>query len=134
MGEKSVQHLFAGVKSGVWRKLAGLRGPLAVCALCGRPPPEAAFFFAIGLIAAKPVKPCDGGVFGALNSLLFLKQNGVHPAGASLQKSRRHRPRAAHQVQALPSPSAGKGAPAAMARMSCETPSTRASRKAVRLG
>ena len=26
--------------------------------------------FAIGLIAAKPVKPCDGGIFGALDSLL----------------------------------------------------------------
>ena len=25
---------------------------------------------AIGLIAAKPLKPCDGGVFGALDSLL----------------------------------------------------------------
>ena len=26
--------------------------------------------FATGLIAAKPLKPCDGAVFGALNSLL----------------------------------------------------------------
>ena len=26
--------------------------------------------FAMGLIAAKPVKPCDGGVFGPLNLLL----------------------------------------------------------------
>ena len=28
--------------------------------------------FATDLIASKPVKPCDGGVFGALNLLLFL--------------------------------------------------------------
>ena len=32
-------------------------------------------FLAPGLIAAKPVKPCDGGVFGALNLLLFLQQS-----------------------------------------------------------
>ena len=32
-------------------------------------------FFAPDLIAAKPVKPCDGGVFGALNSLLKKEQN-----------------------------------------------------------
>ena len=35
--------------------------------------PCACTFSAIGLIAAKPVKPCDGGVFQALNLLLFLQ-------------------------------------------------------------
>ena len=36
---------------------------------CSRLHMETRADFAIGLIAAKPVKPCDGGVFGALNSL-----------------------------------------------------------------
>ena len=36
---------------------------------CSRPHLETRTDFAIGLIAAKPVKPCDGGVLGALNSL-----------------------------------------------------------------
>ena len=31
--------------------------------------------FATSLIAAKPVKPCDGGVFGALNLLLKKESN-----------------------------------------------------------
>ena len=46
------------------------------CSAPGREPvraaartPETSAFFAIGLIAAKPVKPCDGGVFGALDLL-----------------------------------------------------------------
>ena len=32
-------------------------------------------YFAIALIAAKPVKPCDGGVFGGLNLLLKKEQH-----------------------------------------------------------
>ena len=32
-------------------------------------------FLAPALIAARPVKPCDGGVLGALNSLLKMKRN-----------------------------------------------------------
>ena len=43
-------------------------------------------FFAPGLIAAKPVKPCDGGIFEALNLLLFLKQRpAVMPLPARQQ-------------------------------------------------
>ena len=37
-------------------------------------------FFAPGLIADKPVKPCDGGVFGALN-LLLISEHGSGKAG-----------------------------------------------------
>ena len=44
----------------------------------GLPPPIRApgnhRFFAPALIAAKPVEPCDGGIFQALNLLLFLQQ------------------------------------------------------------
>ena len=41
--------------------------------------------FATDLIAAKPVKPCDGGVSGALNVRLFLRCNqGAAHAGAKL--------------------------------------------------
>ena len=32
-------------------------------------------FFAIRLVAAKPVKPCDGGISGALNLLSEMKQS-----------------------------------------------------------
>ena len=39
---------------------------------CGGPQ---CVFLATGLIAARPVKPCDGGVLGALNSLLKMKRN-----------------------------------------------------------
>ena len=38
-------------------------------------PPVFRRFSAMGLIAAKPVKPCDGGVFEALNLLLKTEQN-----------------------------------------------------------
>ena len=47
-----------------------------VCCERGRPLcPRAEIwrFFAPDLIAAKPVKPCDGGVFGAFYLLLFLQ-------------------------------------------------------------
>ena len=44
--------------------------PLAARAAKARVP---GFLFAPALIAAKPVKPCDGGVFGALDLLLFLQ-------------------------------------------------------------
>ena len=37
-------------------------------------------FFAPVLIAPKPVKPCDGGVFGALN-LLLISEHGSGKAG-----------------------------------------------------
>ena len=43
--------------------------------------------FAIGLIAAKPVKPCDGGVFGALNLLLKKEQSAPAPIGVWLALS-----------------------------------------------
>ena len=33
---------------------------------------KSSVYFALALIAAKPAKPCDGGVFGALNERLFL--------------------------------------------------------------
>ena len=36
-------------------------------------PGETIAHFAPALIAVKPVKPCDGGVLGALNLLLFLQ-------------------------------------------------------------
>ena len=38
--------------------------------------------FAPALIAAKPVKPCDGGVFGAFYLLLFLQRNRAFSAPA----------------------------------------------------
>ena len=37
----------------------------------------------MGLIAARPVKPCDGGVFGALNGFLKTKRNAPRPKGAA---------------------------------------------------
>ena len=47
--------------------------PAAICPWAGFPLPAAprnpSPDFATALIAAKPEKPCDGGVFGALNSL-----------------------------------------------------------------
>ena len=44
---------------------------------------KAAARFAMGLIAARPVKPCDGGVFGALNLLLKTKRSAPHHKGAA---------------------------------------------------
>ena len=41
-------------------------------------------FFATALIAAKPVKPCDGGVFGALNLLLKKERNTPNRAAPRL--------------------------------------------------
>ena len=41
----------------------------------GHSPRQLAAFFALNLIAAKPVKPCDGGVFGALDLLSEKEQN-----------------------------------------------------------
>ena len=37
-----------------------------------RPRPEGIVYFAIDSIAAKPVKPCDGDILGALNLLSLL--------------------------------------------------------------
>ena len=57
------------------RKGAAAQPPAPAQSLLAHPPPRSRPHmktradFAIGLIAAKPVKPCDGGVFGALNSL-----------------------------------------------------------------
>ena len=39
------------------------------------PAPQNISCFATALIAAKPLKPCDRGVFGALNLLLLLQRN-----------------------------------------------------------
>ena len=39
--------------------------------------PKSGVCFALVLIAAKPVKPCDGGVFGALNLLLISKRKAA---------------------------------------------------------
>ena len=39
--------------------------------------PKSGVCFALVLIATKPVKPCDGGVFGALNSLLISKRKAA---------------------------------------------------------
>ena len=55
-------------------RISGGGKPSAICPWAGlllsaaprKPSPD----FATGLIAAKPLKPCDGGVFGALNLLL----------------------------------------------------------------
>ena len=45
-----------------------------------RPPPATIADFAPALIATKPVKPCDGGVFGALNSLLISERQAANQA------------------------------------------------------
>ena len=66
------------IRSG-WRKepcccshfSAGLRSVFAAAA------PRNRRFFAPSLIATKPVKPCDGAVFGALDLLLKMKRNGA---------------------------------------------------------
>ena len=69
-------------------------GPRTV--FCRRPHPGNSVYFAPGLIAAKTVKPCDGGVFGALNSLLISEQ----------KKSRKRAERQAgfRSAQAQPKP------------------------------
>ena len=54
--------------------LANARPTPAPVSLC-RPRPETIACFATALIATKPAKPCDGGVFGAFYLLLFLKRN-----------------------------------------------------------
>ena len=54
--------------------------------------PESAAFFAPCLIAAKPVKPCDGGVFGAFYLLLKTERNTLggdcafHATGRALNR------------------------------------------------
>ena len=50
--------------------------PVRKAVSAAAPAPKTIANFATGLIAAKPVKPCDRGVFGALDLLLFLKRNG----------------------------------------------------------
>ena len=37
--------------------------------------PKSIVFFATSLIAAKPLKPCDGGLFGVFYLLLLLQQS-----------------------------------------------------------
>ena len=44
---------------------------------------ETGIDFAPDLVAAKPVKPCDGGVFGALDLLLKMKQNAFCAKGCA---------------------------------------------------
>ena len=58
-------------------------GPRTV--FCRRPHPGNSVYFAPDLIAAKPVKPCDRGVFRALNLLLILKQANGKAGGGSAQ-------------------------------------------------
>ena len=58
-------------------------GPRTV--FCRRPHPGNSVYFAPDLIAAKPVKPCDRGVFWALNLLLILKQANGKAGGGSAQ-------------------------------------------------
>ena len=58
---------------------AGIQNPLEIRPQSGfaAARPEIIASFATGLIAAKPVKPCDGGVFGALDLLSKPEQNGL---------------------------------------------------------
>ena len=44
-------------------------------------------FFAPGLVAEKPEKPCDGGVFGALNSLLISERASDKASGIPFSTS-----------------------------------------------
>ena len=60
--------------------------------------------FAMGLIAAKPEKPCDRGVFGALNLLSKKKRNQQRPCRRGSNKSRfaiglRPHPKRAPRIQ-----------------------------------
>ena len=50
---------------------------------CCCPHPTVCAGFATGLIAAKPVKPCDGGVFGAFYLLLKKERLATGAAGAA---------------------------------------------------
>ena len=76
------------------------------------PPAPERHLFAICLIAAKPLKPCDGAVFWALNLLLKMKRNASE-TGASSGPQRKEtglggmrfralRPRAANLLAAWP--------------------------------
>ena len=66
-----------------FERISGCNKPAAICPWAGFPlpavPRNPSPDFATGLIAAKPLKPCDGGVFGALNSL---SKKGVKGAKA----------------------------------------------------
>ena len=69
----------------LWRGCRKLRfqnplraGPRAGCR--PRPPPATIADFAPALIAAKPAKPCDRGVFGALNLLLISERKAANQA------------------------------------------------------
>ena len=68
-----------GAGSGIWREGWALA---EVAKRVLKTAPGTFAVFAPDLIAAKPVKPCDGGVFRGLNLLLLLQQNrGTARAG-----------------------------------------------------
>ena len=78
-------------KLGFMGRLQGGISPGAPCITAGKQPVSQLpptrhkpAFFATTSIATKPVKPCDGGVFGALNSLLKRERKRAHPGRVCL--------------------------------------------------
>ena len=85
-GQEAACHLLAGSESGLGRGRLPIRHSVhsfvrvrlsarffGASVMRSRHGPQEAGFFAPSLIAAKPVKPCDGGVFWGLDLLLFLQ-------------------------------------------------------------
>ena len=67
-----------------------------------RPRPEKQRFFALDLIAAKPVKPCDRGVFEALNLLLISERSSGRAGGAAQPKPEARSPKPDWLSEAFP--------------------------------
>ena len=93
------------------------QSPAAACAL--KPSPV----FATALIATKPVKPCDGAVFGAFYLLLFLKRNLAADCGLQALSNPETSP--LRQRGLRPAPPCTRQAPASHRRK----PSPQASRR-----
>ena len=66
-----------------WRPICPPRKARPCPGFCCCPHPAVCAGFATGLIAAKPVKPCDGGVFGAFYLLLKKERLVTGAAGAA---------------------------------------------------
>mgnify|MGYP000861260608 CR=1 FL=1 len=101
-----------GAGSGIWREGWALA---EVAKRVLKTAPGTFAVFAPDLIAAKPVKPCDGGVFRGLNLLLLLQQNRAPPVQAArlwagafsrwqlrAPGGRARLPTACHQAASLP--------------------------------
>ena len=124
---------------GLWRicRKAAFSEPVQRRAVnCFLPPsaPGNSVYFAPCLIAAKPVKPCDRGVFGALNLLLILKRaNGKAGGGSDQPNPTQPKPKSKLVFAGLPIRWVRVTNRACLARLAAHLPQSRVFRGLLRV-